>query len=224
MLELERLIDAAVGEAPPADFARVDRILTRRRRRRALTRTAAVGGLVVAVAAIFLLPRDGSTSRSPRGAPPRPRRGRRPSEWLTSRQLNCGEVSRRAATPCGSLSRAPAAPVCWAPAQRCCVSMRLAACRSTSTRPTRHGGRGRVRSVATADRSLVGIAERRCCGSRRHTSSREARSSLSTSAVTSGSSPTWPACSAPRWTPTRHKQARLVNNRAECPLPICRDA
>ncbi len=59
MLELERLIDAAVGEAPAADIDRVDRIVMRRRRRRVLSRTAVVGVLIVAVGALLLVPRDG---------------------------------------------------------------------------------------------------------------------------------------------------------------------
>jgi hypothetical protein len=60
MLELDRLIDAAVGEAPSADIERVNRIVTRRRRRRVLTRTAAVGGLIVAIGAFLWVPREGS--------------------------------------------------------------------------------------------------------------------------------------------------------------------
>jgi hypothetical protein len=59
MLELERLIDAAVGEAPAADIDRVDRIVTRRRQRRVLSRTAVVGALIVAGGALLLVPRDG---------------------------------------------------------------------------------------------------------------------------------------------------------------------
>lgn len=59
MRELDRLIAAALGDAPLADIERVDRIVTRRRQRRMLARAAVVGGLIAAVGALLWVPRDG---------------------------------------------------------------------------------------------------------------------------------------------------------------------
>lgn len=62
MLELERLIEAAVSDASPPDIARVERIVQRRRQRRAITSAAAVGAIIVTVAAVMLVQRDSPTS------------------------------------------------------------------------------------------------------------------------------------------------------------------
>lgn len=63
MLELERLIEAAVSDASLPDIARVDRIVRRRRRRRAIAKAAAGGAIIVAVAAILFVPRYAPTSQ-----------------------------------------------------------------------------------------------------------------------------------------------------------------
>ena len=72
MLELDRLIDAAVAEAPPPDLTRVHRVVRRRRRRRALVRTTAIGGLTVAIAAFLFVPRGGPANviTTPSGTAP----------------------------------------------------------------------------------------------------------------------------------------------------------
>ncbi len=59
MLDLERIIDAAVAEAPAPDMTRVRRVVTRRRRRRAFATATVIGGLLVAGAVFLVVPRDG---------------------------------------------------------------------------------------------------------------------------------------------------------------------
>jgi hypothetical protein len=61
MPELERIVDAAVADAPTSDMTRVERVVARRRRRRALVTTTVIGALILAGAGYLLVPRDEAT-------------------------------------------------------------------------------------------------------------------------------------------------------------------